>query len=312
VGNPARGIEGVLMSTSITADTTVAELVDVWLKQLRGEGRLEKTTINEYERVIRKQVVPALGYVPLHELSTSRIDAVLADLGTRSGNLQRKAKVVAGAMLDVAVAVGALSANPVRGSMSVPRPKTERRELTSTDVEMVRAAVGTWIAKDRPGPKSSGEMADIIDLMLATGARIGEVLALRWSDVDLDVRSLAINATIKTEPGRGTYRKPLADPRIVALPESAVTVLRGRRGTQHDADVDAVFTTRKRDVASGQQRRAALAADPEGHRSRVGDAARVPRSSGLTALLMPLGWRRRPLVGRCGPGGGLPRRSQDV
>ncbi len=232
------------MSTSITADTTVAELVDVWLKQLRGEGRLETTTINEYERVIRKQVVPALGYVPLHELSTSRIDAVLADLGTRSGNLQRKAKVVAGAMLDVAVAVGALSANPVRGSMSVPRPKTERRELTSTDVEMVRAAVGTWIAKDRPGPKSSGEMADIIDLMLATGARIGEVLALRWSDVDLDVRSLAINATIKTEPGRGTYRKPLADPRTVALPESAVTVLRGRRGTQHDADVDAVFTTR--------------------------------------------------------------------
>jgi integrase len=232
------------MSTSITAETTVAELVDVWLEQLRGEGRLENTTVNEYARVLRKQVVPALGYLPLHELSTSRIDAVLADLGTRSGNLQRKTKVVAGAMLDVAVGLGALSANPVRGSMSVPRPKTERRELTPSDLEMVRAAFGTWMGKDRPGPKSSGDMADIIDLMLATGARIGEVLALRWSDVDLDVRSLAINATIKTEPGSGTYRKPLAEPRIVALPESAVTVLRGRRDTLADADVDAVFPTR--------------------------------------------------------------------
>ena len=147
-------------------------------------------------------------------------------------------------MLDVAVALGALSANPVRGSMSVPRPRTDRRELTLADLETVRAAVGAWMSKDRPGPKSSGDMADIIDLMLATGARIGEVLALRWNDVNLDTRSLAINATIKTEPGRGTYRKPLAGSRIVALPEFALAVLRGRRGVLRDADVDAVFPTR--------------------------------------------------------------------
>ena len=39
---------------------------------------------------------------------------------------------------------------------------------------------------DRPGPKASGDMADIIDLMLATGCRISEVLALRWSNLDLE------------------------------------------------------------------------------------------------------------------------------
>lgn len=232
------------MRTSITPETTVAELVDVWLAQLGAEGRLERTTINEYARVLRKQVVPALGHFQLHELSTSRIDAVLTDLGVRSRNLQRKAKVVAGAMLDVAVALGALSANPVRGSMSLPRPKAEPRELTPADLETVRKAVGTWMGKDRPGPKSSRDMADIIDLMLATGARIGEVLALRWSDVDLDARHAAINGTIKTETGNGTYRKPLAEPRTVALPELAITVLRGRWGTLQDAGVDAVFPTR--------------------------------------------------------------------
>jgi integrase len=232
------------MNTSMTPQTTVAELVDVWLEQLGAEGRLERTTINEYARVLRKQVVPALGHLPLHELSTGRIDAVLADLGTRSRNLQRKAKVVAGAMLDVAVALGALSANPVRGSMSVPRPHTETRGLTPVDLETVREAVSTWMSKDRPGPRSSRDMADIIDLMLGTGARIGEVLALRWSDVDFDARHVAINATIKTEPGKGTYRKPLADPRPVALPEFAITVLRSRWGTPKGAGIDAVFPTR--------------------------------------------------------------------
>jgi integrase len=147
-------------------------------------------------------------------------------------------------MLDVAVELGALSANPVRESMSVPRPRIERRTLAVADLEMVHAAVNIWMGKQRPGPKSSGDMSDIIDLMLATGARIGEALALRWSDVDLDAGNLVINATIKTEPGRGTYRKSLADPRIVALPEFAVTVLHGRRGTQQDADGDPVFPTR--------------------------------------------------------------------
>jgi integrase len=77
-------------------------------------------------------------------------------------------------------------------------------------------------------------MADIIDLMLATGARIGEILAVRWTDVDLDAArpSLTINETIKTEPGKGTYRKPTpksdSSVRTVVLPDSAVAVLRRR------------------------------------------------------------------------------------
>lgn len=40
--------------------------------------------------------------------------------------------------------------------------------------------------------------------MLATGARIGEVLALRWRDIDLGARVINVNATIKTESGIGT------------------------------------------------------------------------------------------------------------
>lgn len=232
------------MSKRITADTTVAELADAWLAQLEAEGRLEKTTINEYARVLRRRVVPALGHLRLDELATSRIDALLVELAVPSQNLQRKTKVVTGAMLDVAVRSGAVSANPVRGSMSVPRPRVEQRELTAANLEVVRAAVDTWMTKERPGPKSSGDIADIIDLILATGARIGEVLALRWSDVDLEARNLAINATIKTETGKGTYRKPLANPRIVALPGSAVSVLRGRHGKRQDTESDAVFPTR--------------------------------------------------------------------
>lgn len=46
------------MNSVITGRTTIAELVDFWLRKIRTAGRLENTTINEYERVLRGLVVP--------------------------------------------------------------------------------------------------------------------------------------------------------------------------------------------------------------------------------------------------------------
>jgi len=232
------------VETNIAAGTAVGELVDVWLRKLRISGRLENTTINEYERVLRKLVLPELGTARLNDLTTERIDAVLAELGTRSVNRQRKAKVVTGAMLNLAVECGALPSNPVRGSMSVSRPKPQISTLTPSDVETVRTAVRAWAGKKRSGPKATGDMADIIDLMLGTDARIGEVLALRWSDVDLEAKRVQIRATIKTETGMGTYRKALVNARIIDLPEFAVGTLRRRHSGSRNGDIDAVFTTR--------------------------------------------------------------------
>jgi hypothetical protein len=162
------------MEMNIRSGTTVAELVDVWLRKLRVSGHLENTTVNEYERVLRKLVLPELGTVRLNELTTERINAVLAKLGTRSVNRQRKSKVVTGAMLDLAVECGALSSNPARGSISVSRPATQTRTLTRSDLETARKAVRAWASKKRSGPKSTGDMADIIDLMLLPESASGK------------------------------------------------------------------------------------------------------------------------------------------
>lgn len=232
------------MSATITPQATVADLVGFWLEQLRAERRLDRTTIAEYERVLRKLVIPSLGATRIGDLTTGGIDRLLVELGLQSLNRQRKAKVVMGAMLETAVDVKALAVNPVRGSLSISRPATDQQTLTEADLTAVRTAVQAWLAKERSGPKSSGDMADIIEVMLGTGARIGEVLALRWADVDLGARVIDVNATIKTESGIGTYRKALARPRLVALPEGAALILRARRRSSRDNFLDAVFPTR--------------------------------------------------------------------
>ena len=94
--------------------------------------------------------------------------------------------MVMGAMLGLAVRHDALVVNPIQQTSRIHREKSETRSLTLEDLETVRTALRTWAEKERPGPKASSDMADIIDLMLATGARIGETLAVRWAEVDLD------------------------------------------------------------------------------------------------------------------------------
>ena len=234
---------------AITADTTIAALAALWLTFLRDEGRIEATTVTEYERVLDKVVIPELGGLRLREVTTSRLDLFLVRLRRTSVSRQRKTKVVIGAMLGMAVRHDALAVNPVQQTSRIHRERSETRSLTLEDLSTVREALRAWTARQRPGPKASSDMADIIDLMLATGARIGEILAVRWVDVALDATrpTLSINGTIKTEPGRGTYRKPTpksdASVRTVVLPDFAIAVLKRRLAAARNRD-DAVFPTR--------------------------------------------------------------------
>ena len=234
----------------ITADTTIARLATLWLTFLRDEDRIEATTINEYERVLTKVVIPELGGLRLREVTTGRLDLFLVRLRAISTSRQRKTKVVLGAMLGLAVRHDALPVNPVQQTSRIHREKSEPRSLTLEELDTVREAVCAWATAQRSGPKATTDMADIIELMLATGARIGEILALRWVDVAPEATrpNLTINGTIKTEPGRGTYRKasPKSDAsvRTVVLPDFAVAMLKRRQAAARENPNEAVFPTR--------------------------------------------------------------------
>jgi integrase len=113
-------------------------------------------------------------------------------------------------------------------------------------------------------------MPDIVDMLLATGCRVGEVLAIRWTDVDLaaDRPTVAINGTIKTEKGRGTYRKPKpktdSSVRVITLPPFAVEVLLRRRVEEPANHFNAVFATRNgkwRQVSNVEKRWRAIRED---------------------------------------------------
>ena len=234
----------------VTRNVTLNELAEKWLRLLRDEQRLEATTINEYERLLRRVVLPALGKLRLAELSTSRVERFITGLGGEGPSRQRKVKVVLGAMLDLAVRYDALVVNPVRQTSRLRRPKTPTRALTSQELAEVRQAFRDAELVERPGPREGPDLSDMFEIMLATGARIGEVLALRWCDVELDQAppTVSISGTVKSEPGRSAYRKdtPKTDSgvRTLVLPSFAVAVLRRRVCENPSTEIDAVFATR--------------------------------------------------------------------
>ena len=123
------------------------------------------------------------------------------------------------------------------------------------DLDAVRAAIREWAnAEKRNGPKSV-DLPDIVEMLIATGMRIGELLALRWSDIELtppperrDDESwfpwLMVNGQITSKGKRVDYGKTHAAIRPIALPDWAAALLRRRKVAQTPNDLDAVFVTR--------------------------------------------------------------------
>ncbi|MCZ7375221.1 hypothetical protein [Micromonospora sp. WMMC250] len=102
--------------------------------------------------------------------------------------------------------------NPVRDTGRLRKPRRAVVALTDENLQAVRTAIRDWQRPipGKPGPRHNGDQADVVDLMLATGARIGELLALRWEDLDLAAErpSLTICGTLVFVKGQGFFRQP--------------------------------------------------------------------------------------------------------
>ncbi|MFK4299321.1 hypothetical protein ABH924_004502 [Arthrobacter sp. GAS37] len=101
---------------------------------------------------------------------------------------------------------GALDGNPLRDVATIPTNHKEVRALTVTEVGALRAGLRQWEAeKKQAGRYPTVDILDVIDIMLATGARISEALAIRWKDVDLksEKPTVTVNGTIVYMPKQG-------------------------------------------------------------------------------------------------------------
>jgi integrase len=136
----------------------------------------------------------------------------------------------------------------------VPREK-KKKPVSDQDLDAVRAAIREWANAEKRNGSQSIDLPDIVEMLVATGMRIGELLALRWSDVELTAPIerhgdenwfpwLMVNGQITSKGKRVGYGKTDAAIRPIALPDWAAALLRRRKVAQTPHDLDEVFVTR--------------------------------------------------------------------
>ncbi|ANC31472.1 tyrosine-type recombinase/integrase [Isoptericola dokdonensis] len=228
----------------ISDRSRLSAVAEVWLAEVWAAvdaGDRSPTTASRYRQVWRVHVDPGLGERLMREMSVPAVDrflkAVTAAHGAATAKLCRS--VLAG-VCGLAVRHGALTTNPTKDAGTIRVASKEPRALTPVEIARFRASARNYQAggpqpdgRPRQGPPTTVGIADILDVLLATGARIGEVLALRWSDVDLGKEpTVRICGTLVHVDGQGWIRKPktkTGEDRVLELPPFAVESLMRRR-----------------------------------------------------------------------------------
>lgn len=251
---------GTFGDGALSPDDTVQDLLDLWfMKMEKAEGGPSSATLGYYRSHVRwvldrDKTEQPLGAYQLRQVRPVIIQAALDSSGV-SADMRKRIRSVLVRAFNLAIFHEAINGNPAAAVPSVPVPRNKKRPIAVKDLDTVRTAIREWAnAEKRNGPKSV-DLPDIVELLVATAMRIGELLALRWSDIELTPSPglgdddgwfpwLMVNGQITSKGKRVDYGKSDAAIRPIALPDWAAALLRRRKVAQKPNDLDAVFVTR--------------------------------------------------------------------
>lgn len=204
-------------------------LTEHWLPSI--EPNLRPSTFASYSAMVHTHLVQRLGDVELRRLTPTHFTVMYAELlatgrldgkGGLSRRTVRYLHTIAGRALRDAVRWHLIVRSPLDG---VTPPAPGQREMavwTRDDAARFLA----FVASDR--------LAALYRLALATGLRRGELLGLRWSDVDLEAGQLAVRQSLVSVQ----YKLVMSEPktprsrRVIALDGATVATLRPWRARQ--------------------------------------------------------------------------------
>ena len=220
---------------------TVAAYLTTWLESVRPSVRARTWT--RYEQTLRVHALPALGKLPLGKLGPQDLQQLYAArlaAGSAPATVLKLHAILHHA-LDQAARWGLVLRNVAD---LVDPPRVPRHEMHTLSAEQAAHFLRT---------AASERLEALYVLALATGMRQGELLALRWRDVDLEKGVLAVRGSLARHKGEGLVIGETKTGRVrqVALGRTAVDALRRHRAAQNVErlrlgsiweDADLVFT----------------------------------------------------------------------
>jgi integrase len=234
---------------------TVDQFLTRWLAE-SVKPSVRALTHEQYEQHVRLYLKPAIGKVQLARLSPQQIQSIINEQAKRglSPNTVRITLFVLRRALDQAFKWGALARNVAK---LVERPRIERKEILPPTIEQARKLLDAL----------KGERLEaLFTIGLALGLRRGEMLGLRWEDVDFDKRTISVRQAVQRSGGKNATGedqvsklhivapKSTRSIRTIPMPQFVAEVVRGRKAQQAEErllagsqwkDLRLIFTTKK-------------------------------------------------------------------
>lgn len=230
--------QGLRRGTVDFTRTTVADYLRGWLDQ--NEGVFKPSTMGNYKRYMTSDIIPTLGEkVLLKDLQRAHVAQLVRELQAagRGAVTVRRIHAALSSALSDAVQDGRLHENVARGARL---PKVAKKELEVWTPEQA----GVFLEA-----ASEYRLGALFELAILTGMRRGELVGLRWSDVDLLQRRITVRTQLTTTSSgvqEGTAKTEAGQNRRIPLGERSVSVLMGwklRQDTEREQWGDAYTET---------------------------------------------------------------------
>jgi integrase len=206
-------------------DPTLTAYLNEWLAHTAAP-RVRANTLDCYRLCVATRIVPALGRLRLSQLRPVDVrrmmDAVATATSARSANLARA--VLRKALEDARRDRVLIGDNAAALASPMKQPHREAQHLNAAQLATLIASVA-----DHP-------LRGVIAVAAQTGMRQGEVLGLRWRDLDLDgpYPTLSIRGQLQHVDGKAAHVAPKTakSARTIPLPPGLVALLKAERAAQ--------------------------------------------------------------------------------
>ncbi len=185
------------------AAPTVSELADRFVNEHLSKRR--ETTVTDYKSILRLYIRPQLGTTRVADVRHSDVEKLHRTIAKTAPYRANRAVAVVSKMLSLAVKWEMRTDNPARG---IERAPEEKRERFLSPAEIGRLA-------DALSAHKESTSVNAIRLLMLTGARRGETLAAKWSEIDL-AAGVWIKPSAHTKTKK-VHRIPLSAPAVALL-----------------------------------------------------------------------------------------------
>ena len=197
------------LSAAAAKGTTIAALADKWMADF-VRPKLKPRTAFDYERLLAKHILPALGHLTVADISHGNVERLHVDMGKTPRRANYTIATVR-ALLNFAIKHGLrpVASNPARG-IKMYREKARERFLSDTEISAAADAIDQAEREGKVGPFGAAGLR----LALFTGARSGEITAIQWGHIDWQRKLVRLPDSKANEP------------RTIHLSDAAVEVLK--------------------------------------------------------------------------------------